>query len=57
MEDLLAGERYYPLARTQRREFDVISETFFILGGGGLVGGQIGRRIANDLSPREGRNG
>src|SRR3990170_6761328 len=53
MEDLLAGERYYTLARTQRREFDVISETFFILGGGGLVGLQIARRIANDLSPRK----
>jgi hypothetical protein len=31
----------------------VIGETFLILGGGGLVGLQIARRIANDLSPKE----
>jgi hypothetical protein len=31
----------------------VIRETFLILGGGGLVGLQIARRIANDLSPKK----
>ncbi len=31
----------------------MIGETFLILGGGGLVGLQIARRIANDLSPKK----
>jgi hypothetical protein len=35
------------------KEFSVERENFLILGGGGLVGLQVARRIANDLSPRK----
>jgi hypothetical protein len=35
------------------REQNVTGEIFLILGGGGLVGLQIARRIANDLSPQK----
>jgi hypothetical protein len=37
----------------QSREQNVTGEIFLILGGGGLVGLQVARRIANDLSPKK----
>jgi hypothetical protein len=39
--------------QTKKRERIVTREIFLILGGGGLVGLQIARRIANDLFPKK----